>query len=132
MINYIDGRLVSWAEQVGRGGVYLPAQSSMLGKLIDGGGIVVRSTGGAPCMDLQSQEIEKCVNQLPADLRRVVLEFYLQFDSTPKQKAKALHICYQTMYRQINKAHTIIDDVLRSSRMARVSQSYPQASCQRR
>ena len=131
MIDYIDARLVSWAEQVGRGGVYLRGQGSILGKLIDGGGVLVRSTGGAPCMDLQSEEMEKCVNQLPTDLRIVVLEFYLQFDSTPKQKAKALHLCYQTMYRRINKAHTIIDDILRSSRMARVSQTYPQASCQR-
>ena len=120
MISYIDGRLVSWAEQVGRGGVYLTSQGSMLGKLIDGGGVVIHSTGGAPCMDLQSQEMEECVNQLPNQLREVVLEFYLQFNSTPVQKAKALHVCCKTMYLRLNKAHTIIDGFLRAVRLARL------------
>jgi hypothetical protein len=131
MISYIDARLVSWAEQVGRGGVYLRGQGSILGKLIDSGGVLVRSTGGAPCMDLQSEEIEKCVNQLPTDLRIVVLEFYLSFDSTPKQKAKALNLSRMTLYRRVDSAHNIIDGYLRSARVQRVSQPYPQVSCQR-
>ena len=120
MISYIDARLVSWAEQVGRGGVYLRGQGSILGKLIDSGGVLVRSTGGAPCMDLQSEEMEKCVNQLPIDLRNVVMEFYLQFDSTHAQKAKALKVSHMTMYRRLNKAHTLIQAVLTSARLARV------------
>ena len=121
MINYVDARLANWAEQVGRGGVYLRGQGSMLGKLIDSGGVMTRSTGGAPCIDLQSEEMEKCVNQLPADLRKVVLEFYLQFYSTPVQKAKALNVSSGTMYRHLNKAHMMIEGFLREARMVKFS-----------
>jgi len=121
MIDYIDARLVSWAEQVGRGGVYLRGQGSILGKLIDGGGVLVRSTGGAPCMDLQSEEMEKCVNQLPTDLRIVVLEFYLQFDSTPMQKAKALRVSKKTLYRRLDEVHHKIQGLMTSARLAMVS-----------
>ena len=119
MINYIDMRLTNWAEQVGRGGVYLRGQGSMLGKLIDNGGVMTRSTGGAPCMDLQSEEMERCVNQLPAGLRKVVMEFYLRFDSTSTQKAKALHVSTGTMYRHLNKAHALIQEGLIKASRAR-------------
>jgi len=131
MIAYVDARLTQWAEQVGRGGVYLRGQGSMLGKLIDSGGVLIRSTGGAPCMDLQSEEMERCVNKLPTKLRSTVMEFYLSFDSTPLQRAKALGICRRSLYERLDKAHTVIQHDLINARMVKVSQPYPQAACQR-
>ena len=119
MISYIDMRLINWAEQVGRGGVYLRGQGSILGKLMDSGGVFIRSTGGGPCIDMQSEEMEQCVNQLPTGLRKVVMEFYLSFDATSTQKAKALHVSKGTMYRNLKKAQALIQESLIKASRAR-------------
>lgn len=102
MILYVNTRLNGWAEWVASGkrvvGLGYPSQCSYT--RLSGRSDCV----GSPEFDEDAWEMEQAVQRLPADLKQLVIVFYLE-TSSGEQKAKRLHCHRDTMYSRLNRAH---------------------------
>ena len=104
MIDYINHRLVCWAEWAIRrddGGLGFPRQSHYTKAFIS------HSRGNIEEINEAAMEIETSVLALRrerGDLADVVMEFYRKTGSA-EYKARALGVCKDTMYSRLHQAH---------------------------
>ena len=104
MIDYINHRLICWSEWAIRrddGGLGFPRQSHYTKAFIS------HSRGNIEEINEAAMEIETSVLALRkarSDLAAVVMEFYRKTGSA-EYKARALHICRDTLYARLHQAH---------------------------
>ena len=103
MIDYINNRLVSWANWATKRdeGCGYPRQSHYT-KLVHSHGV-----GSIEEINEEAMEIETAVLALRNDrqeLHAVIMEFYRKTGSA-EYKARALHICRDTLYARLHQAH---------------------------
>lgn len=109
LIPVIDRKLQSWGEWTLRNedsGAGEAAGCSMLGKLIDGQGVLVRSTNpAAGSMPDDVFDVGRAVGRLPVKLQQVVEAQYLDLTATKEQRAEACGCATMTFYRRLAEAH---------------------------
>lgn len=109
MIEYINRRLVSWADWValGRriGGLGYPTRSAFYNT--PGGGGLMGPVIAEDCI-----LTEKAVHALEPTLRDVVMQFYLRA-GTAESHARALQCCSATLYKRLHTAHQRVETFLR-------------------
>ena len=104
MIDYINHRLVCWAEWAIRrddGGLGFPRQSHYTKAFLSHSGRNVEE------INEEAMEIETGVllmRRSRDDLYLVVMEFYRRTGSA-EYKAKKLHVCKDTMYSHLHQSH---------------------------
>ena len=109
MIPYIDMRLQRWAEWSCRrednGTGYA---MSVMNRMIVGSEVWAETSfESRPLIDVgdcEAMDTEHAVQSLRHELKRVVIECYLQ-RGTAEQKARHLGMCKQTMYNKLDSAH---------------------------
>lgn len=121
MIAHIDERLSRWADWAAGGrraaGLgYSPCtlsrwDSVRIGKMPD------------PGYDEEASETDRAVTQLPGELRRVVVVYYLK-SGTVRQKARDCGIGHNTLYERLHHAHQRLDELL-SRRESGITQQFP-------
>lgn len=109
LIPSVDRKLKAWGEWTLRnedsGGGEV-AGVSMLGKLIEGRGMLVRSTDpSVGSMPDDVFDVGRAVERLPVKLQQVVEAQYLDLAATHQQRAEACGCAYKTFYRRLAEAH---------------------------
>lgn len=109
LIPVIDRKLQNWGEWTLRNedsGAGEAAGVSMLGKLIDGQGVLIRSTDpSAGSMPDEVFDVGRAVERLPVKLQQVVEAQYLDLTATHQQRAESCGCAYKTFYRRLAEAH---------------------------
>ena len=109
LIPVIDRKLQAWGEWTLRNedsGSGEAAGCSMLGKLIDGRGVLIRSTDpSAGSMPDEVFDTGRAVERLPVKLQQVVEAQYLDLAATYQQRAESCGCAYKTFYRRLAEAH---------------------------
>ncbi len=109
LIPVIDRRLQTWGEwRLANDGQWSTeaAGSSMLGKLIDGGGQLSRTTDpSAGSMPDDVFDTDRAVSKLPVKLQMAVEVQYMCLDLTREEKAEKCGCSRDTFYRRLHSAH---------------------------
>lgn len=109
LIPSVDRKLQNWGEWTLRNedsGSGEAAGCSMLGKLIDGQGVLIRSTDpSVGSMPDDVFDVGRAVERLPVKLQQVVEAQYLDLTATKEQRAEACGCCYKTFYNRLADAH---------------------------
>lgn len=119
MIPYIDMRLQRWAEWSCRrednGTGYA---MSVLNRMIVGSEVWAETSFDSrpliDCGDVEAMDTEHAVQSLRHELKRVVIECYIQ-RGTKEQKARSLGMCLKTMYLKLDMAHVRVMDALQNN-----------------
>lgn len=119
MIQYIDMRLQRWAEWSCRrednGTGYA---MSVLNKMVVGSEVWAETAyDSRPLIDVgdcEAMDTEHAVQSLRPELKRVVMECYLQ-RGTSEQKARALGMCKKSMYLKLDLAHIQVMNALQEN-----------------
>lgn len=114
MIKAIDEMLKLWAEELdspglGGGGF---GGGNIIAMLIATKGELIRGTRGSRVLLDQTAEIDLIVNQLPEVQKQVVIEHYLNHDSSPEQKYRHCGCKMRTFYLRLHVAHQTIQSRL--------------------
>ena len=107
MIHYINIQLSLWG-QWSRGGHTRLGYPGKAAFVMQGGG------GSPPILaDDLAMDLDRSVRGLPPDLRRTVELFYLKMRDFPVESiAKELHVCRDTVYARLHKAHVrVMEDM---------------------
>ena len=109
LIPVIDRRLQTWGEwRLANDGQWSTeaAGSSMLGKLIDGGGQLSRTTDpSAGSMPDDVFDTDRAVSKLPVKLQMAVEVQYMCLDLTRDEKAEQCGCTHKTLYNRLESAH---------------------------
>lgn len=109
MIEYINGQLNQWGLwcRSGRERLGYPARSAFM-RLVPSDG-----RSAADICDDDAMQINRAVQSLPGDLRKIVDLFYIKMRSCPAQViAKAVGIHRDTFYVRMHKAHVLVMDAI--------------------
>lgn len=103
-----------WAEEmhapgIGGGGF---GGGNMIAMLMATKGELIRGTRGSRVLLDQAAEIELIVNQMEEILRQVVIEHYLNEDSSPRQKYEFCRCSQKAYYARLHVAHLTIQSRL--------------------
>lgn len=122
MIEHINERLMRWADWAagGRRAAGLGYSRCTLARWV----VACSFRPVDPGYDDEAAATDKAVTLLPAELRVVVVAFYLK-PGTVKQKARECGMHRDTMYERLNHAHQRIDQLLSEEKKAR---SWPVSS----
>lgn len=119
LIPSVDRKLQTWGEWTLRNedsGSGEAAGCSMLGKLIDGRGVLIRSTDpSASSMPDEVFDTGRAVERLPVKLQQVVEAQYLDLAATYQQRAESCGCAYKTFYRRLAEAHQQILFLMKAS-----------------
>lgn len=106
MIEYINRRLNTWADWNINGrkvvGLGYPSQSAFT-RLVPSGSSRLLT----PMACEEAWQVEQAVSRMDAQLQEAVRQFYLHA-GTADTHAKALHICRDTLYHRLHRAHVFI------------------------
>lgn len=120
LIPMIDRRLQTWGEwRLANDGQWSTeaAGSNMLGKLIDGGGQLSRTTNpSAGSMPDDVFDTCRAVSKLATDLQMVVHAEYMSLIETKDEKAEQCGCVVRTFHRRLCKAHQQILFLLKDPR----------------
>jgi DNA-directed RNA polymerase specialized sigma24 family protein len=109
MIPYINGKLDQWGQWVagGRERLGYPKQAAFVR--------LVPTVGASQVLicDDEAMEINRAVQSLDADLRRVVDLFYVKMRSCDGGTiAKSLGCCRDTLYSRLHRAHVKVMEAM--------------------
>ena len=109
MIEYVDERCKEWAKAVCSDGGH---GTSIIAALIDGGGVLSRSTASSVPFSPDVQEIEKIILELPPVWLLIVKEQYLGRGNSV-ENAQAVGVTKKFFYFRLDDSHKFIGDRLR-------------------
>lgn len=124
-IAWVDVRLQRWAEWVERermgGG---NTQRNVIASLMDGKGVIARGTApDAGSMPDAIYDTDRAVQQLPAELKQVVIEHYRHMDAPESVRVARCQCSRRTYYRRLARAHQSIMMLLKAPAKRRVQSS---------
>lgn len=114
MIKVIDDLLRQWAVwRLSPGSGLEGGADSMLGRLAENGGMLIRSTAGARCPLDRIADIELIyTTHLPADMCRLMRLHYVEQNMPDDYKWRAVKCSRAQFYRRLDLLHASIAELL--------------------